>query len=108
MNLTRKLKGMDHEVLLKCRRNCIKEWNKNILTKVLQSRSTFSSPSNLDLDFVSAEITRQVETMINKLIPCLNRLSTSTIEDKALIEEVRETWFKEIENSNNRLSSKFF
>jgi hypothetical protein len=78
LHLKQRMKGMDHDLLVKMRRRCLKLWNQSIMKRVIKA----------DL----SEINRQIDLMMNKFIPCLNRLATSTNEDKLFIEEIRQDW----------------
>lgn len=78
LQLKQRMRGMDHDILVQMRRKCLKLWNQSIMKRVV----------NTDTN----EIIRQIDLMTNKFIPCLNRLATSTSEDKLFVEEIRQDW----------------
>ena len=49
--------------------------------------------------FENIDRERLIETMIQKFLPCFNRLSNSTNEDKQMIEEIRQDWLTILDNN---------
>lgn len=98
-NLNNKMKGMDHDFLLLNRRKCLKLWNQSVIRKF--SRSTVNYPMNTMNTHVQQaqplnqqEMTGLIELMISKFLPCFFRLGNpnSSVEDKAMIDEIRQDW----------------
>ena len=99
-NLSAKMKGMDHEILLSSRRKAIKLWNQSVIRKIrnsllLMGDSRISTPESI----VQQEITSQLEIMINKFLPCFFRLANSSAEDKAMIDEIRQDWLNVMDDN---------
>jgi hypothetical protein len=106
-NLQHKMKGMDHEFLLLNRRKCLKLWNQATLKKFTLKTNTFnagSSDPNVESQqqeqpLSQQELTNLIETMINKFLNCFFRLAGSTIEDKTMIEEIRQEWLNVLDSN---------
>lgn len=98
-----KMKGMDHEFLLANRRKCLKMWNHSTIRKFTNKNMRLMS----DMDPVPAgqvqlnqqELNALIETMINKFLPCFFRLSTSTLDDKNMVEEIRQDWLNVLDSN---------
>lgn len=120
--LKEKMKGMDHEFLLANRRKCLKLWNHMAIKKFTHKGSSSSSSSasasasarttanidalssnvqNLQLQqpLTQQELNSLIETMISKFLPCFFRLLTSTSEDKAMIDEIRQEWLNVLDSN---------
>lgn len=119
-------KGMDHEFLVSNRRKCLKLWNQLSIRKFTQQQQqshshqhhhglaaasvgssgsmahggSSSGSSVSQVDVTHHELTALFETMINKFLPCFFRLATSTNEDKATIEEIRQEWLNVLDSNS--------
>jgi hypothetical protein len=105
-----KMKGMDHDFLLANRRKCLKLWNQLTIRKFTHKSSrspnldnllSASGAHNLQIQqpLTQQELNALIETMINKFLPCFFRLLTSTSEDKAMIEEIRQDWLNVLDSN---------
>jgi len=110
VNLTLKMKGMDHEFLLLNRRRCLKLWNQSVLKRFTHSNvltnlpplamntsptstsDSSNSNTNNNNNNNQQDLTVLIETMISKFLPCFYRLSNSSSDDKAMLDEIRQDW----------------
>jgi hypothetical protein len=97
-NLKDKMKGMDHEFLLTCRRKCLKMWNQVSIRKFSLKNTGGGLAANMQA-LTQQELNALIENMINKFLPCFFRLAGSTKEDKDVIEEIRQDWLMVLDSN---------
>lgn len=103
-NLQLLMKGIDHDFLLVTRRKCLKIWNQSVLGKFSHLNKLLSQKqaplAHLDTpSSVHQELTGLIEMMTSKFLPCFFRLSSSTAEDKAMVEEIRGDWLTMLDSN---------
>ena len=95
-----KMKGMDHDVLLLNRRKSLKLWNQSIVRKITNSSQVSDDGGgSVPESIIQQELTALFETMISKFLPCFFRLASSSAEDKAMIDEIRQDWLSVIDSN---------
>ena len=87
--LTNRLRGMDHELLLASRRKCLKMWNQSTICKFTSREPTPTQQ----------ELAALIDTMITRFLPCFFRLATSTSDDRATLDEIRQSWLSILDSN---------
>ena len=109
-NLAQRMKGMDHEFLVLNRRKCLKVWSQFVIRKIGKSSASGSEIATSGSDLIQEQqqqqlnqqdLTALIEIMMSKFLPCFFRLgnANSGVEDKALIDEIRQDWLSVLDSN---------